>query len=224
MAGANQPLGAIYRQRFAGSEEYRRGVWGVLTASFFQEFIGAKDTVLDLGCGYGEFINQIRCGAKLGMDLNPDSAKQLGADVRFLHQDSSQPWPLETESLDVIFTSNYFEHLPSKEALSKTLAEAARTLRPGGKLIAMGPNLKLAAGAYWDFWDHHVPLTELSLSEALRNHGFSIARCEQAFLPFQMSDGRRYPLFFVRAYLAMPWAWRIFGKQFLVVAVKQTKA
>jgi hypothetical protein len=33
-----------------------------------------------------------------------------------------------------------------------------------------------------------------------------------------MSGGPRYPLAFLCAYLKLPLAWRIFGKQFLVVA------
>jgi hypothetical protein len=35
-----------------------------------------------------------------------------------------------------------------------------------------------------------------------------------------MSAGREYPVFAVRAYLSMPFVWRFFGKQFLVVAQK----
>ena len=34
-------------------------------------------TVLDLACGYGEFINTVRCRQKFGMDLNPDSPRFL---------------------------------------------------------------------------------------------------------------------------------------------------
>ncbi len=46
-------LQAIYRRRFESSRAQRAAVWRVLTASFFQQFVGATDAVLDLGCGYG---------------------------------------------------------------------------------------------------------------------------------------------------------------------------
>jgi predicted SAM-dependent methyltransferase len=61
--------------------------------------------------------------------------------------------------LDVIFTSNFFEHLVSKQALSQTILQAKKCLVPGGRLIAMGPNIRFVGGAYWDFWDHiwHLP-------------------------------------------------------------------
>ena len=59
-------------------------------------------------------------------------------DVRFLQQDCSTRWPCDDQSLDVVFTSNFFEHLPSKDALKLTLEEAFRCLKPGGKLLAHG--------------------------------------------------------------------------------------
>ena len=133
-------------------------------------------------------------------------------------QDCSARWQLADASLDVVFTSNFFEHLPDKTALGRTFDEIRRCLRPGGRLIAMGPNIKYLPGAYWDFWDHYVALTEASLSEALTTRGFQIDRCVGKFLPYTMAGGPRYPLAFLRTYLRLPFVWRIFGKQFLVVA------
>jgi hypothetical protein len=36
--------------------------------------------------------------------------------------------------------------------------------------------------------------------------------------PYSMSQGPTYPLWMLKAYLAVPFVWRFFGKQFLVVA------
>jgi SAM-dependent methyltransferase len=213
-------LQTIYGQRFAANQLYRRKVWQVLTADFFQELIGPSAAVLDLGCGYGEFINQIGAGQKYGMDLNPDSARMLAGGVQFFRQDCSQPWPLPEHALDAVFTSNFFEHLPDKATLGRTIEQARRCLKPGGRLIALGPNIKYLPGAYWDFWDHYLPLTELTLCEGLRNRGFRIERCYKRFLPFTMANGPEYPLLFLKVYLKVPLAWRLFGKQFLVVAAK----
>jgi SAM-dependent methyltransferase len=154
------------------------------------------------------------------MDLNADTAKHLGAELTFFQQDCSQPWPLPENSLDTVFTSNFFEHLPDKATLGKTLQQARRCLKPGGRLICLGPNIKYLPGKYWDFWDHYLELTELSLSEGLGNRGFMIERCEPRFLPYTMVSGRQYPLVFIRLYLRLPIAWRFFGKQFLVIARK----
>src|SRR5690606_19974021 len=102
------------------------------------------------------FINNIQAHRKLAMDLNPDASAHLAGNVEFLHQDSSAAWPLADNSLDVVFTSNFFEHLPDKECLSEPLRQALRCLNPGGRLIAVGPNIKYLHGEYWDFYDHHV--------------------------------------------------------------------
>jgi predicted SAM-dependent methyltransferase len=75
------------------------------------------------------------------------------------------------ESLDVVFTSNFLEHLPDKVHVERTLAQAWRCLKDDGFIICLGPNIKYVPGAYWDFWDHFIPLTELSLSEVLKMKG-----------------------------------------------------
>jgi SAM-dependent methyltransferase len=219
---ANSPedLQRIYETRFRKNADYRQAVWRVLIADHFQRYMQANDAVLDLGCGYGEFINQVSCKTRLAMDLNPEAPKRVVAGVRCLLQDCSTKWPLEANTLNLVFTSNFFEHLPDKDALGRTLDEIHRCLKPSGRLVAMGPNIKYLNGAYWDFWDHHLPLTEDSLREGLVNRKFTIEQCIAQFMPFRMDNGPQYPLLFLRLYLRLPFAWKFFGKQFLLVARK----
>ena len=80
--------------------------------------------------------------------------------------------------------------------------------------------IKYLPGAYWDFFDHYLPLTELVLTEVLKKCGFKIEFCQGRFLPYTMSDGKEHPIWGLRAYLSLPVAWRIFGRQFLVIASK----
>jgi SAM-dependent methyltransferase len=219
---ANQPeeLRRIYGARFEKNLDYRKRVWGVLTPEFFQPYVAPMAVVLDLGCGYGEFINTINCGKKLAMDLNPDAPRFLAAGTQFLQQDCSTRWPCADNSLDVVFSSNFFEHLPSKNALKLTLEECFRCLKPEGKLISMGPNIRFLSDNYWDFWDHHLALSDFSLTEGLENCGFAILENYPRFLPYTMVGRRESPLFLISLYLKLRPAWRIFGKQFLVVASK----
>jgi SAM-dependent methyltransferase len=220
MTASQQELSKIYHRRFIRTAAYRNRVWEVLTRDFFSRWVPADSSVLDLGCGYGEFINNIVARSKHGMDLNPETGKRLHADIQFVHQDCSATWPLPENSLDVVFTSNFFEHLPDKEALNRTLRQVLRCLKPGGRLIALGPNVKYLHGEYWDFYDHHVYLTEASLGEALEVEGFQIEIIKAQFLPFTMVKAPEYPMFFVKLYLAFPLLWRWRGKQFLIVAQK----
>jgi SAM-dependent methyltransferase len=215
-----QDLERGYERRFAGRADYRRRVWTILTRTFFQRYVPAGAAVLELGCGWGEFINQIGAARKLGMDLNPASRTRLNPDVEFLHQDCSERWPLEDGTLDTIFTSNFFEHLPDKSSLGRTLREALRCLKPGGRLICLGPNIRFLSGAYWDFWDHYLPLTDRSLTEGLELTGFRVERCVPRFLPYTMARDRNPPSWTLRVYLSMPVVWPLAGKQFLIVAAK----
>lgn len=220
MAENKQELQAIYHNRFTETLAYRQQVWKVLTAIFFNRWIPSTSTVLDLGCGYGEFINNISAGQKYAMDLNPDARQHLAPNIHFLEQDCSATWPLPDNSLDTVFTSNFFEHLPDKQCLKSTLRQTFRCLKPGGRLIAMGPNIKYLPGLYWDFFDHHTILTEASLAEVLEVIGFQSEQVTPRFLPYTLVNAPKYPLIFLRMYLAMPWLWWIKGRQFLVVAVK----
>lgn len=219
MTHSSEELEQIYRTRFSGKDDYRQAVWSVL-GTFFGRWIPPAAAVLDLGAGYCEFINHVRAERRIAMDLNPETGNRAAGDITVLQHDCSEPWPMPSASLDAVFTSNFFEHLPTKAHLERTLSEIYRSLKPGGRLIAMGPNIKYLPGAYWDFWDHYLPLTESSLAEGLRKHRFDIEVQIDRFLPYTMSHGRTYPKWMLRAYLGLPVAWKWFGKQFLLVAGK----
>lgn len=213
-------LGKEYQQRFAAQAPYRNAVWEVLVREFFQRYVDSSATVLDLGSGWGEFIRHIRADRRIAMDLNPDMPSRVGSGVETILQDCSQSWQMADSSLDVVFTSNFFEHLPDKDALRRTLQEALRCLKHAGRIICLGPNIRFLNGAYWDFWDHFLPLTDRSMIEALTLAGFAVERVEPRFLPYSMSQGFTPPIGFISFYIRLPILWRILGKQFLVVARK----
>ena len=211
-------LAALYRARYQDSGEDRLRVWRVLLDEVFQPLVPEGGAVLDVGCGWGEFINQVRAARRFAIDLNPDARGRLSPEVTFFQQSCADPWPLPDGSLDLVFTSNFLEHLPSKVALVATVREAWRCLRPGGRLVCVGPNVRYVPGAYWDFFDHHLPLTDRSLAECLTTNGFALERQVARFLPYTMAGRRPPPSALIRAYLSLPLAWPLLGKQFLVVA------
>lgn len=215
-----QEISKEYNLRFANMQSYRDEVWKILTRDFFQHYIRSDETVLDLGCGWGEFINNINAGKKYAMDMNPSAEKRLNKDVIFINQNCSAQWELADESLDVVFTSNFFEHLPSKDHLRETINQANRCLKSGGRMICLGPNIKYVPGAYWDFWDHYIPLTEMSLSEILEICSLPVKECRAKFLPYTMSNGKPPPLFLVKIYLRLRIVWNLLGKQFFILAEK----
>ncbi|HEV3474177.1 MAG TPA: class I SAM-dependent methyltransferase [Actinomycetota bacterium] len=227
MAGPEQqPEGVdvarLYRERFdEGELAFKRRAWEILCARVFQQYIDADDTVVDLGAGHGEFINAIHCGTKIAVDLNPDVRFHV-RQAKVIVADSTDMRELQDASVDVVFSSNFFEHLPGKRAVIDTLHECRRILRPDGTLILLQPNIRYLAGRYWDFFDHHTPLTDRSMAEALRLTGFDPERIVPRFLPYTVKDsrfGRSVAL--LRLYLRMPVMWRLFGRQMLIVARPQ---
>jgi len=206
-----------YELRFSEIQEYRNKVWRTLNKMFFQQYIPENSDILDVGSGWGEFINNIEGKRKIAMDYNEGAKQYLDQSIEFINQDCSSEWPLAADSLDVVFTSNFLEHLPSKEHIEKTFSQASRCLKPGGRLICLGPNVKYLPGIYWDFWDHNIPITEMSLVELLKLNDFLPEKCLDKFIPYRMSN-RQPPLIFLKIYLALPIAWKFFGQQFLIVA------
>lgn len=211
---------AIYDHRFAATEAHRDKIWRILTRDYFQRWIRPTDAVLDVGAGYCEFINNIQAKEKLALDLNPVTRLRANPGVRVIEQDICQKWALDSDRMDVVFTSNFFEHLPSKQDLKHCFNEIHRVLRPGGALIAMGPNIRFCPNVYWDFIDHYLPLSDRSMVEGLEVAGFQMESVVPQFLPYTMARKRPQSPTLVRLYLSLPLAWRILGKQFLVIARK----
>jgi len=195
-------------------------MWNALCEGFFQRYVRDTDTVLEFACGFGEFITNIKAARKIAFDLNPDVARMLPADVEFHLRDASGLGALAQGEVDVCFVSNFFEHLKSKDEMDTLLGELHRVLRPGGRLVALQPNIKYAPGDYWDFYDHHLPLSHRSCAEAFLLAGFELEEVVGRFLPFTtLSRLPKHPVF-VRLYLRVRPAWRLLGRQFLIVGRK----
>ncbi|MDA8752771.1 class I SAM-dependent methyltransferase, partial [Halieaceae bacterium] len=169
-------------------------------------------------CGYGEFLNNIRAARKIGIDLNPDAQAFLESGTEFHNRSALDVGAIVAGSADIVFTSNFLEHLPDKATLDALLGQIRGALKPGGRYLILGPNLRYLPGQYWDFYDHHLGLTHLSLGEALRLQGFEIERCIDRFLPYTTQGALPTHPALVKLYLKLPPTWRLLGKQFFIVA------
>ncbi|MBM3162135.1 MAG: methyltransferase domain-containing protein [Chlorobi bacterium] len=187
---------------------------------YIQRFIRPGDTVVDVACGYGEFINNIHAKNKIALDINQDARFLLDPDIKFYEVPATDLASVVAGEADVVFTSNFLEHLPDKTTLDNFLEQVHKSLKAGGVFIVMGPNLRYLPGEYWDFYDHNLALTHLSLSEALQLKGFTVDLCVDKFLPYTTQGALPTHPLLVGLYLRMPLVWRIFGKQFFLVARK----
>jgi methionine biosynthesis protein MetW len=101
-------------------------------------------TLLDLGCGNGEFTQKIaaRIGTShiCGIDISGENVKQArakGIDCRQSNLDQVI-LPFEDESFDIICANQVLEHLSDTDTLPK---EVHRMLKPGGYAVISTPNL-----------------------------------------------------------------------------------
>src|SRR3989344_3828855 len=115
-------------------------VWKKIT-SYLKRYIPEDSVVLDLGAGYCNFVNNIEAKEKHALDIFPDMKKYANVDVISHSSYSTGMSSIKSNHFDVVFASNFFEHL-SDDDMSKTISEIRRILKRGGKLIVIQPNFK----------------------------------------------------------------------------------
>jgi SAM-dependent methyltransferase len=216
----NAELDRIYAARFHDAErESKARLWRVICETFFSNYVPEDGCVLDLGAGYCDLVNNIHARHRIAVDLNPDTARFAAPGVE-LHQLPLERLSeaVEPETVDLAFASNVFEHLRGPDALLKVLANVRRVLRPGGRIVIMQPNVRLVGGAFWDFFDHTLPLSERGMTEALEVAGLRVVECRARFLPYTTKSRLPQWAFLVRLYLRCRPAQYLLGKQMLVVA------
>jgi SAM-dependent methyltransferase len=215
-------LDPLYATRFPEADRAAKdAIWQVLCPHFFQRYVKDSDVVLDIGAGFGEFLRHIRCARRIAVDIERLSGRMLPAGTEEVFTPSDRiSEQVPANSVDVVFCSNFFEHLPNTETFLATLKEIRTVLRPGGRLMALQPNIRYVGGAYWDFVDHHLALTHVTLIEACESLGYEIEEVIPRFLPYTTRSALPQSPWLVRLYLAVRPAWFFLGKQTWFVARK----
>src|SRR3989344_3798525 len=163
-------LKAIYKRRFGDDIKFRDKMYAVLCQQVFQKYIPKDAVVLDIAAGYCEFINNIIAGKKIALDLNVDVKKYADKDVIIILSSATAMNQVKSNSVDVAFISNFFEHL-TKPDIVKTIKEVFRVLKKNGKFLILQPNIRFCFKDYWMFFDHITPLDDRSITEALVVNG-----------------------------------------------------
>lgn len=215
-------LQALYTHRFSRvSQANREKVWTEISR-YVGRVADSPRKILDPACGRGEFINTVSADEKWAMDLGHDGSS-LESNVRFIRGSFlDEHTEIPRNHFDLVFLSNILEHMPNPEAVNTFVRRARDLLAPGGRVVILGPNFRYCMKSYFDFADHVVPLTHISIVEHLVTAGFEPSRVIPRFIPYSFTSRLPANGLFTRLYLAFPLAWRILGKQFLVVGSKPT--
>ena len=211
-----EELRALYAGRFGREEAARAAMWQVLCEGFFQRWVAPDATVVDLAAGGCEFVNAIKAGERYAVDLNPAVVDSAGPGVKPLVC-AADAVPLPDGSVDVVFVSNFFEHVDRPTILA-VLVEARRLLRPGGQLLVLQPNIRFCAKDYWMFFDHVTPVDDRALAEAMGLAGLHVVHQVTRFLPYTSKSRLPQTQFLIKTYLRLPVVWRVLGQQTFMVA------
>lgn len=206
----------LYEFRFRDVDQSARvAVWREI-APFIHEQLGHPQRVLDPAAGRGEFINAVPAAERWAVDQVAYAEGTYAPGVRAVVSDVFEA-DLPEAHFGGVFVSNFLEHLTAQEAVASFLGRMHRTIAPGGRIAIMGPNFRYCSREYFDMADHTVILTHRGVAEHLYAAGFELDRIEPRFLPYSFTGKLPPSPMLTRRYLRTPFAWRVAGKQFLVI-------
>lgn len=204
----------LYEYRFRDVDpRARAAVWSEI-AAFIHRELGSPQRILDPAAGSCEFINAVPAAERWAVDRTAYGEPAAG--VKFVVSDVMEA-DLPASHFDAGFVSNFLEHLPDPDAIGAFLARMHGWIRPDGTIAILGPNHRYCADEYWDCADHTLALTHVAIEEHLYAAGFEPQRTIPRFLPYSFRGALPASAALSRLYLRTPLAWRVLGKQFLVI-------
>jgi len=143
----------------------------------------AAPRILDVGCGTGANLKMLGAhGAVSGVDISPQAlefCRQRGlATVKF---GAAESLPYPDESFDLVTALDVIEHLDDDLA---GLKEAARVMRPGGRVLLFVPAFMFLWGVQDDVSNHRRRYDRAELVEKVRASGFEIEQVSYANFTF----------------------------------------
>lgn len=209
----------LYSYRFRDiDQDARAAVWNEI-APHVHKLMGKPQTVLDPAAGRGEFIGAVPARETWAVDAVAYTEAAHKPDTHVIVAPIMES-ELPPAHFDGVFVSNFLEHLVDQGAIAAFLEKMHGAMQEGGRIAIMGPNFRYCADEYWDCADHYVALTHVGAGEHLYAAGFEPQRIIPRYLPYSFRGILPPSPTLTMAYLRMPLAWRLLGKQFLVIGAK----
>lgn len=182
----------------------RRAVlWKALWRHHFGALVPASACVLDLGCGYGEFINSVAARRRIALDRWDGFQRFLAPGVEAIVANVTDLDRLDDGAIDFAFASNLFEHLTQAE-FAATLAALRRKLSPEGTLNILQPNYRYAYREYFDDYTHVAVYSHISIADFLKANGFQVIDMRPRFLPLTIKSRLPVHPLLIATYLKSP--------------------
>jgi 2-polyprenyl-3-methyl-5-hydroxy-6-metoxy-1,4-benzoquinol methylase len=172
------------------------GAFSTVRIKYFRRIaatIPTNATILDLGCGQGDFLQvcqQLKLKAT-GIDPSENWVKHC----RHLHLDTklgtAEKIPFASSTFDVVFSQSVLEHISNPLIM---MSEIHRVLKPHGLIIISAPTPE---NDFWDDPTHIRPYTPKSLRTLLEMTKFTNIQGNYVFsfiLGFQLKSSLIYKL------------------------------
>lgn len=195
----------------------RRMLWQTLVEFYFQKEIPQDGIVLELGAGYGDFINAVKAQRRMAVDIWPRMLSHLDNGVEGLVTGIGDLDGVADNSVDYVFSSNCFEHVAQAEMV-RCLGQLRRIMKPGARLSIVQPNFKYCYREYFDDYTHVSIYTDQGLSDLLEANGFKVVQRMACFMPLTLKSRMLVHPLLIRLYLASPF--KPFAGQMLVSATR----
>ena len=194
----------------------REVLWRTLCRHHFSRLISDSDCVLELGSGYGSFINHVVARRRIAVDSWTGFTEHLEPGVEGRVGDVTDLSFLEPHSVDFAFASNLFEHI-SHEAFASVLTQLKTALALGGTLNIVQPNYYYSYREYFDDFTHRTIYTHANITDFLEANEYRVIECRPRFLPLTIKSRLPISPLLIRMYLASPW--KPLAKQMFVRAI-----
>jgi SAM-dependent methyltransferase len=208
-------LSSQYHESRLKADPKRDVVWKALWDFHFKQRIESDDCVLDLGCGYGNFINQVVARRRIALDAWNDFPSYLDPAVEAVVGGVTDLAFLPDAGVDFAFASNLFEHIPQSD-FAQVLDRLRSKLSGRGCLTILQPNYRYAYKEYFDDYTHVAIYSHISLADFLTANGYEVLSVAPKFLPLTVKSRLPVSPWLIRAYLASPI--KPLGKQMLISA------
>ncbi|MCZ6601683.1 MAG: class I SAM-dependent methyltransferase [Planctomycetota bacterium] len=185
-----------YQEGDRGLARALKGLYSRMRAKQFSRLIGTTGHICEIGASDGEFLHHLQEVGDWqlsGVELDPEMVERARAKGLDIRHSTFEQAGYPAESFDLVVMSHLIEHVQDPV---ETMAETARTLKPGGCVVGETPNI-----ASWDykifgrFWGgFHVPrhlylFSGETLRRLLEKAGFEEIRLIHAVQPSHWAIG-----------------------------------
>lgn len=141
-----------------------------------------RGNVLDIGCGTGDLLDQVRTGGcrAFGVEPNESSAAICRSRGFEVYTGSFEDLPFPPNYFDAVILWHSIEHLSSPR---NALAKIRRILKPGGNVLIWCPNADSSPAAlfhqFWSGWHlpfHFYHFTPKTLTALAETAGFRVEK------------------------------------------------